>query len=109
MDQIQDGGSPGSDNPDAMAALVLNQLESDLSHAPQNPDHDPESGAAMAQEVQSSVPQVVVPPVYNPSEYPYLPGHFTVHRIVSITSDDPERASYTVKLKSGERMKVSHS
>ncbi|KAJ5820555.1 hypothetical protein N7474_006146 [Penicillium riverlandense] len=50
-----------------------------------------------------------VPSIDNPEDYEFLPGHFTIDRILDVHSDEPQGPTYTVKLQSGELEKFSYS
>jgi hypothetical protein len=113
MSQLEDMHSPGSDDPDAMVAQLLNQTESStpgLAAAA----NDPGSLQQVEQVQQPREPELTkfpdieirVPVVDNPGDYEYLPGHFKVRRVLRIDSSNPERPLYTVHLASGERSTV---
>ncbi|KAJ5779623.1 Zinc finger PHD-type [Penicillium paradoxum] len=106
MSQSQDM-SPTSDDPDAMAAQLPEQLQ---GLAPRT------TPATMAQGLDS-IPkpvqqitgnsekanmsfEIVVPVMDNLKEYEYLPGHFEVSRILAVDMYEPK---LIVRLKSGER------
>lgn len=108
----QEAGS-GSDDPDAMAAQLLSQFQGFV------PVNMPMNNETRAEEVQESPqpeihqpqPQLIeiaVPVVENTSEYEYLPGHSTVRYISRMDAQSPDGPLYTVRLRSGERAKVSH-
>ncbi|EPS33346.1 hypothetical protein PDE_08308 [Penicillium oxalicum 114-2] len=91
---------PGSEGPDAMVVELLSQLENTApaALAGPTPKHGP-SYQPLAIEIQ-------VPPIDNPEDYEYLPGHFRVRRVMEIDSTDPNRPVYTIRLASGERITV---
>ncbi|KAJ6014535.1 hypothetical protein N7540_009126 [Penicillium herquei] len=108
MSEVGGAGSPGSEDPDALAAELLSRFigydppnppsnENPAEEAPpKSPDSDP------IQKNDSSL-EIVVPKIDNLSEYEYLPGHFAVRRIMKLISENPKKPVYTVRLRSGER------
>lgn len=113
MSHLEDIDSPGSDDPDAVIAQLLSQLESSTP-APVAPAIESGSQQQSEEVQQPREPgpmkfldiEIHVPMVDNPSDYEYLPGHFKVRRILRVDSSDPERPLYTVRLASGERSTV---
>jgi hypothetical protein len=55
--------------------------------------------------MQSSM-EIVVPTVDHEKDYEYLPGHFSVRRILKLNSENSKKPSYTVRLQSGEQQTV---
>lgn len=111
MSQSRDN-SPGSDDPDAMAAQLLAQFQS-ASSLTTPPIIPPEGSKNALQPVQhvtgnsqeSTISfEIIVPAVNNPEDYEYLPGHFEIHRILAVDMHEPK---LIVRLKSGERQTVS--
>jgi hypothetical protein len=45
---------------------------------------------------------VEIPPIANPEEYEFLPGHFAVRYVISKISHPIDEPSYRVRLRSGE-------
>lgn len=45
---------------------------------------------------------VEIPPIANPEEYEFLPGHFAVRYVISEISHPINEPSYRVRLRSGE-------
>lgn len=45
---------------------------------------------------------VEIPPIANPEEYEFLPGHFAVRSVISEISHPLNEPSYRVRLRSGE-------
>ncbi|KAJ5706925.1 hypothetical protein N7488_006726 [Penicillium malachiteum] len=107
MSEVGGAGSPGSEDPDDMAAELLTRFigfeapnppanEQPAEEAPKSPELDP------IQKSDSPL-EIVVPSIDNLSEYEYLPGHFSVRRIMKLVSDNPKKPLYTVRLQSGEQ------
>ncbi|KAJ5281098.1 hypothetical protein N7478_006470 [Penicillium angulare] len=106
-------GSPGSEDPDAMAAQLLSQFSglaaqriSDM-HETRNEERLRGSQSSKRNELVSSSFEVIVPMATKPSDYKYLPGHFTVNRILKMNSDNIKNPLYTVRLQSGERQTMT--
>lgn len=106
---------PGSEGPDAMVVELLSQLENTApaALAGPTPKHGPNYQVEEAPKLQLPEPakplaiEIQVPPIDNPEDYEYLPGHFRVRRVMEIDSTDPNRPVYTIRLASGERITVS--
>lgn len=116
MSQVDGRGSPGSEDPDAMVAQIMNQFESSAIQAsaashPERPIDEPqlEAPTPPAAPMFSTLVEVAIPTINNIHEYEYLPGHFAIRRILHLGAKDPGKPSYTVRLQSGERATVSHS
>lgn len=60
----------------------------------------PLSPDAMPREMRLAA--VEVPPIANPEEYEFLPGHFGVRYVISKISHPLNEPSYRVRLRSGE-------
>lgn len=102
---------PTPDDPDAVAAQLLAQLQSASSRT--TPILTPRGSENALQPVQKFTGnskestmtfEIIAPAVNNPEDYEYLPGHFEVHRILAVDMDEPK---LIVRLKSGERQTVS--
>ncbi|KAJ5482847.1 hypothetical protein N7539_006293 [Penicillium diatomitis] len=105
--------SPGSEDPDAMVAELLSQLESTApDQAAAVLGSEPHLEAEDASRAEEKEPlksisiEVHVPHIDNPEDYEFLPGHFRVRHILQIDSRNPDRPIYTVRLTSGERATV---
>ena len=103
--------SPTPEDPDAMAAQLLAQLQSTSSRT--TPILTPKGSENALQPVQQFTGnskastmtfEIIAPVVNNPADYEYLPGHFEVHRILAVDVNEPK---LIVRLKSGERQTVS--
>ncbi|CRL21083.1 SNF2-related [Penicillium camemberti] len=103
--------SPTPDDPDAMAAQLLAQLQSASSRT--TPTLTPKGSENALQPVQQFTGnskastmtfEIITPAVNNPEDYEYLPGHFEVHRILAVDMDEPK---LIVRLKSGERQTMT--
>lgn len=108
-------GLPESEDPDATVARLLRQFHSSNARqtAPSAPRVEEEIQEVSASEFSQIMqhhppPEVSVPRVDNPSEYEYLPGHFTARRILRIDPSSPQQPMYTVRLRSGEQETVRH-
>lgn len=109
-------GLEESEDPDAMAAHVLSQLEDSTSNElltagdafPQTRKFkDPEAPPKAFTSTEPESFTIVPPIVPNPNDYEYLPGHFVARRILDIDSSAANKPLYTVRLQSGERETVS--
>lgn len=105
--------SPTPEDPDAMAAQLLAQLQSASSRT--TPILTPKGSENALQPVQQFTGnskastmtfEIIAPAVSNPEDYEYLPGHFEVHRILAVDMNEPK---LIVRLKSGERQTVSEN
>ncbi|KAJ5109208.1 hypothetical protein N7456_005883 [Penicillium angulare] len=111
MSQETAPGSPGSEDPDAMAAQLLSQFSGLAAQRIAEPqetrsEERPRGSRSKTHELVSSSLEVVVPIATNLSDYEYLPGHFIVNRILKMNSDDIKNPLYTVRLQSGERQTI---
>lgn len=104
------------EDPDAMAAQVVRQLEDPASYnlltaGDTGPEIRHSQGAEASPEslAITKLPsfEIVPPAVSNPNDYEYLPGHFVARRILEIDPSTAEKPLYTVRLQSGERETVS--
>ncbi|KAJ5638068.1 hypothetical protein N7490_007947 [Penicillium lividum] len=103
---------PESEGPEATAAQLLNHSNSSptrktTSNKPQDQQDTHETCQSKRPVAMDSNFEIVVPTVDHESEYEYLPGHFTVLRILKLDSENPQKPSYTVRLLSGERQTMS--
>ncbi|CAI7677127.1 unnamed protein product [Penicillium discolor] len=103
--------SPTPEDPDAMAAQLLAQLQSASSRT--TPILTPKGSENALQPVQQFTRnskastmtfEIIAPAVSNPEDYEYLPGHFEVHRILAVDMNEPK---LIVRLKSGERQTMT--
>lgn len=103
--------TPGSEDPDAMVAQLLEQFQSSTSRTTpiftfQGPSNAPQPVQPItgnSEEPQMSF-EIVVPTVDNLEKYEYLPGHFEVSCVLGVDMHEPK---LIVRLKSGERQDVS--
>lgn len=110
MSQIGDHASPGSEDPDAVVAQIMNQFESSVFQpAPAPQTEQPIETPQLEVPTLSTAVGVSLPTIENAHEYEYLPGHFVIRRILRLDAEDPKKPSYTVRLQSGERATVRYS
>ncbi|KAJ5623773.1 hypothetical protein N7510_000082 [Penicillium lagena] len=99
-----------SKDPDAMVAQLLKQFQSSKSRTT-----TPISTRQSQVDVNNAVAHVKtefaihVPSIDNPEDYEFLPGHFAIESVLEVHSDEPQGATYTVKLQSGELERISYS
>ncbi|KAJ5729894.1 uncharacterized protein N7483_004402 [Penicillium malachiteum] len=114
MSEVGGAGSPGSEDPDALAAELLSRF---IGYKPPNPPSNensaeetpPKSPAPDPIQKNDSSLEIVVPDIDNLSEYEYLPGHFAVRRIMKLISENPKKPVYTVRLRSGEQETMTYN
>ncbi|KAJ5172933.1 hypothetical protein N7492_005526 [Penicillium capsulatum] len=110
MARSQAGPSPLLEDVGETATQLLNQFRESAQGkdpsrtAPTTPQVDKEVSTAMPLSIE-----VVVPEVHNPHDYDFLPGHFSVHSILGIESDNPRKTYYKVKLDSGEHATIPYA
>lgn len=108
--------SPPSDDGDALVADLLEQFAApsaaggaDNKKRPQEPllvgTPSPETSCGEEKRWQK-LSGIEVPRIDNPDDHEYLPGHFTVRRVIS-EEHTSEGSRYRVKLESGEKEWVS--
>ncbi|KAJ5679641.1 hypothetical protein N7462_007885 [Penicillium macrosclerotiorum] len=113
MSHYGNDGLSGSDDPNAMVSQPLREFEnSNPQEALSSPPWSEYKPRPTLRPVifdinHPSSFEIIVPKVKNPTDYEYLPGHFAVNRILRRIMDNPDKPSYTVLLKSGERETMS--
>jgi chromodomain-helicase-DNA-binding protein 4 len=111
MSHYHTKGFDEPEDPNAMAAQQLSQVEDPSFHAVltagDTGQETRESRDSESSPAREAPPFEIVPPVVsNSNDYEYLPGHFAVHRILELDSSIAEKPLYTVRLQSGERETV---
>ncbi|KAJ5082804.1 hypothetical protein N7532_011847 [Penicillium argentinense] len=116
MSEAGDHNSPGSDDADAKVSQILNKFKSANAQSTTTPQKSPapEYSQQPDRPIQQESPRVsracvVIPPtIPNPDDYEYLPGHFTVRRVLHLHSENSNSPSCTVRLRSGERQTMTY-
>ncbi|KAJ5138485.1 Chromatin remodeling complex subunit (Chd3) [Penicillium bovifimosum] len=99
------GDSSDSDDPAAVVAQPLEQLQSSTSGADSASSlrltNSPEPEYQITPSPDGAIVpfEIVVPVVDNPEDYEYLPGHFEADRVLAVHMQEPK---LIVRLKSGE-------
>ncbi|KAJ5659612.1 hypothetical protein N7507_006063 [Penicillium longicatenatum] len=109
------GSESDSEDADAIVAQLLNQFQGSTngnndSNKPQDqsPEQTHEAHQPQQLRVMQSSMEIVVPTVDHEKDYEYLPGHFSVRRILELNSENPKKPSYTVRLQSGEQQTMTY-